>query len=97
MAYKVQITISRPNTGVAWAPIAESDVGIVPNLVASNGGSVTHTRENELVTRSVYDFPDQASWQAFYNAALPIWNRNSLVEQANNSGIIIDVSLLENT
>jgi len=45
----------------------------------------------------IYTFPTQSDWQAFYNQALPVWNRNSYTSKASNAGISIDVSVIENT
>jgi len=66
----------------------------VPSLVTEHGGTVEYSGEG-LVKDAIYTFPDQESWQSFYNAALPVWNRNNLVEKANNAGTTIDVSVLE--
>lgn len=100
MAYKVRIRVTRASEEQALSEALsfteQSDVGIVPALVTEHGGTVEYS-VNGATHDAVYTFPDQASWLTFYNAALPVWNRNNIVEQANNSGATIDVVVLENT
>jgi len=103
MAYKVKFTMTRPSTDVVFSENLafdnDSDVGTVPSLVETHGGTIDRAGNTttDLSISATYTFPDQDSWQAFYNAALPVWNRNNLVEKANNSNITIDVSVVENT
>jgi len=103
MAYKVRFTMTRPSTDVVFSENLSfdnaSDVGTVPALVETHGGTIE--REGNVATdlsiTATYTFPDSESWQTFYNAALPVWNRNNIVEKANNSNITIDVAVVENT
>ena len=99
MAYKVRFRITRASeTQVLSETInySESDVGTVPALVTEHGGTVEYSSDG-LVRDAVYTFPDQDSWQTFYNAALPVWNRNNVVESLNNASSTLDVSVIENT
>lgn len=100
MAYKVRFTMTRPNTDVDWVTnmgVQEADQGLVPGYATSNGGTIDLDAPDDVTRTVTYTFPAQANWQAFYNQALPVWNRNNLVEGANNASISIDVEVLENT
>ena len=99
MAYKVRFTLTRPNTDTPWQASlspGETDTTTIPALLAEHNGAVDG-ETTELSTSLTYSFESQADWSAFYNAALPIWNSRNLVENANNAGITIDVSVIENT
>ena len=101
MAYKVQIAVTRPTTDLNMLEtmrMDDADSTAIPALLASTGGTVEYTRTaDELTTNSVYTFADRDAWLNFYNQALPIWNRNNTVEKANNAGVTIDVTVIENT
>ena len=101
MAYKVRFTLTRPNADTPWQASlspGETDTTTIPALLAEHNGSVDgETTADQLSTSLTYSFENQADWSAFYNAALPIWNSRNLVENANNAGITIDVSVIENT
>lgn len=100
MAFKVRFTITRASTNVDWVENVgmqnTSDIGLVDTYLADNGGS-KETSTDGLSATVIYNLPDQASWQAFYNQALPVWNRNNVLNRANDAGITVDVEVLENT
>lgn len=102
MAYSVKITLTREtadlNIREKLALDDANDVGLVPGFMAEHGGSVTRSRSDDgLVSESVYTFPTQADWQAFYNKALPVWNRNNISSKAGSNNVIIDFAVVENT
>jgi len=101
MAYKVQIAVTRPNTEVDMATtlrMDEADTTVIPGLLTATGGTREYSRsDDELTTYAVYTFADIDAWLNFYNQALPVWNRNNTVEKANNAGVTIDVTVIENT
>lgn len=102
MAYKVKITMTRESTDTN---IAESlafdqadDIGLVGTYLAENNGTVERSRSADgLVSNSIYTFDTQADWQAFYNSALAVWNRNNLASKASTNNVTIDFSVIENT
>lgn len=100
MAFKVKFTMTRPQGDTPWLDSMsltnEADVGLVEGYLTAHGGTKT-TTTGDLVSSIVYEFPTQAAWQAFYNQALPVWNRNSLMSKANDSSISVDVEVLENS
>ena len=103
MAYKVQIAITRPAENpdidmLGTLGMESADATAIPALIESTGGSVEYTRSaDNLTTYAVYTYSDRDAWLNFYNQALPVWNRNNTVEKANNAGVTIDVSVVENT
>lgn len=102
MAYKVRFTLTKAtadqDAASALALDNPADVGLVDTYMTNNGGSKEITDHGDGVTTSVvYTFANNAAWQAFYNQALPVWNRNSYTSKASNAGITLDVSVVENT
>jgi len=102
MAYKVRFTLTKAaedqDAAAALALDNPSDIGLVDGYLAENGGTKEITDHGDGVTSSVtYTFENSAAWQAFYNQALPVWNRNSFTSKASNAGISVDVAVVENT
>lgn len=102
MAFSVRITLTKDSADLNLAESLAfddaNDVGIIPGYIAEHGGSVTRsTSDDGLVSKSVYTFPTQADWQAFYNQALPVWNRNNLANKAGTNNVTIDFAVVENT
>jgi hypothetical protein len=102
MAFSVRITLTKDSADLNLAESLAfddaNDVGIIPGYIAEHGGSVTRsTSDDGLVSESVYTFPTQADWQAFYNQALPVWNRNNLANKAGTNNVTIDFAVVENT
>jgi hypothetical protein len=102
MAFSVRITLTKDSADLNLAESLAfddaNDVGIIPGYITEHGGSVTRsTSDDGLVSESVYTFPTQADWQAFYNQALPVWNRNNLANKAGTNNVTIDFAVVENT
>ena len=101
MAFIVKFTMTRPSADVEWVDkvgmLQESDVGSVDSVLESNNGTKETGNDGDLTSYIIYTFPSQSDWQSFYNQALPIWNRNNLMNRANDAGISVDVEVLENT
>lgn len=102
MAFSVKITLTRDsvetNLAERLALDDASDVGLVPGFIAEHGGSVTRSKSDDgLVSESIYTFPTREDWLAFYNKALPVWNRNNLANKAGNNNVTIDFAVVENS
>jgi hypothetical protein len=96
MGFKVQFTMTKPSedTDVSTMKVIEDPLAIT-SLLSKYEGTQEIFKEG-AVKSIIYGFPTQANWQAFYNEALPIWNKAGLMSKAANLGITYDVKVVEN-
>jgi hypothetical protein len=96
MGFKVQFTMTKPSedTDVSTMKVIEDPLAIT-SLLSKYEGTQEIVKEG-AVKSIIYGFPTQTNWQAFYNEALPIWNKAGLMSKAANLGITYDVKVVEN-
>ena len=92
MTYRVQHTVTRNGT----EPFQAQDSTFISgteSLMAENNVTVTRTTDGNVIT-IVYEAPDQASYDACYEAMIPRWQSIGAVDYITNNNITLEVEVL---
>jgi hypothetical protein len=92
MTYRVQHTVTRNGD----APFQTQDSSFIAGtdaLMTENNITATRSIDGNVLT-IVYEAPDQASWDAYYNAMIPRWQSIGAVDYINDNNIVMEMQVI---
>ena len=98
MAFVVEYVFTRPSIDVEWPSFGEVFDEKLQSLREENGVvSEDIISDDQLVWRRVQTSDNMLSYNTFYDAAQPIWDKANILNDAGSKNISITMDIIENT